>query len=131
MSNQMQLQLAAPNKLHCDKPFHMINVPGSEGDVGVMQGHAPMALSIDTGAVNAFSDDKTVAERWFVVGGYAEVTAERCTIMALEVHDIASFSRPEIESEVLKHKNQKGLSDEETRELHIAEAKLIAIDAEF
>lgn len=131
MSNQMQLQLAAPTKRHCDKPFHMINVPGSEGDVGVMQGHAPMALSIDSGAVNAFSDNDTIAQRWFIVGGYCEVTAERCTIMADEVLDIADFNREEIEAEVLSHKNATDLDDVATRALHIAEAKIIAIDAEF
>ncbi len=128
MSNQMQLQLAAPNKLHCDDAFTMITVPGAEGEVGVMYGHAPIALAIDTGSVNAYSDEKTVAKRWFIIGGFAEVKADRCTIMADEVHDMDEFNHAEIESEVIKLKHVEHLTDEQMRELHIAEAKLIALE---
>lgn len=130
MSNQMQLQLAAPNKLYCDKPYTMITVPGSEGDVGVLQGHAPMALTIAAGAVDAYQDDKTVADRWFVVGGFCEVVAERCSIMADEVTHMDDLNHDELQAEFSKIKAQPTMDEETSRRLEIIEAKILALEVE-
>jgi len=131
MSNQMQLQLAKPNKLHCDEQFAMITVPGSAGEVGVMFGHAPMALTINAGSLSAFSNENTIGKSWFVVGGYCEVTAERCTIMADEVFDIADLNKEEIEAEISSFKKEKHLDEDASKLLQIAELKLSAINTEL
>jgi F-type H+-transporting ATPase subunit epsilon len=61
----------------------MIVVPGSEGDFGVLHGHAPLISTVRPGVLEVLQGNK-VEQRFMVVGGIAEVTPERCTVLADE-----------------------------------------------
>jgi F-type H+-transporting ATPase subunit epsilon len=61
----------------------MVVVPGSEGDFGVLHGHAPLISTVRPGVLEVLQDNK-VEQRFIVVGGFAEVTPERCTVLADE-----------------------------------------------
>ena len=61
----------------------MVVVPGSEGDFGVLHGHAPLISTVRPGVLEVIQDNK-VDKRFIVVGGFAEVTPERCTVLANE-----------------------------------------------
>ena len=61
----------------------MVVVPGSEGDFGVLPGHAPLISTVRPGVLEVFQGNK-VEQRIFVAGGFAEVTPERCTVLADE-----------------------------------------------
>jgi len=59
-------------------------VPGSEGDFGVLHGHAPLISTVRPGVLEVLQGNK-VEQRFLVVGGFAEETPERCTVLADEV----------------------------------------------
>ena len=61
----------------------MVVVPGSEGDFGVLHGHAPLISTVRPGVLEVIQGNK-VDKRFIVVGGFAEVTTERCTVLADE-----------------------------------------------
>jgi F-type H+-transporting ATPase subunit epsilon len=61
----------------------MVVVPGSEGDFGVLHGHAPLISTVRPGVLEVIQGNK-VEQRFIVVGGIAEVTSERCTVLADE-----------------------------------------------
>jgi F-type H+-transporting ATPase subunit epsilon len=61
----------------------MVVVPGVEGDFGVMHGHAPLISLVRPGVLEVFQGSK-VEQRFIVAGGFAEVTPERCTVLADE-----------------------------------------------
>ncbi|HKH66445.1 MAG TPA: ATP synthase F1 subunit epsilon, partial [Reyranella sp.] len=61
----------------------MVVVPGSEGDFGVLHGHAPLISTVRPGVLEVLQGNK-VEQRFIVVGGFAEVTPERCTVLADE-----------------------------------------------
>ncbi len=61
----------------------MVVVPGSEGDFGVLPGHAPLISTVRPGVLEVYQGNK-VERRFIVVGGFAEVTPERCTVLADE-----------------------------------------------
>ena len=61
----------------------MVVVPGSEGDFGVLHGHAPLISTVRPGVLEVLQGNK-VDKRFLVVGGFAEVTPERCTVLADE-----------------------------------------------
>jgi F-type H+-transporting ATPase subunit epsilon len=61
----------------------MVVVPGSEGDFGVLHGHAPLISTVRPGVLEVFQGNK-VEQRFIVAGGFAEVTPERCTVLADE-----------------------------------------------
>ena len=61
----------------------MVVVPGSEGDFGVLHGHAPLISTVRPGVLEVIQGSKA-EQRFLVVGGFAEVTGERCTVLADE-----------------------------------------------
>jgi len=69
-------------------------IPASEGDMGVLEGHAPMIVTL-RGGVIALYDGEQVTDRMYVAGGFAEVTPERCTVLANEVVPAGELSRDE------------------------------------
>ena len=61
----------------------MVVVPGSEGDFGVLPGHAPLISTVRPGVLEVFQGNKA-EQRFLVAGGFAEVTPQRCTVLADE-----------------------------------------------
>ena len=62
--------------------------------MGVLEGHTPMIVMLRGGAISLYAGDQ-VSERLFVAGGFAEVTQERCTVLATEVVPVADLRRAE------------------------------------
>ena len=95
----LQFELVSPEALGFSKPVTLVTVPGGEGDFGVLPGHAPLIATVRPGVIDIYEqDDKTVSERIFVAGGFAEVTGERCTVLAEEAVPVTELHRGHIEA---------------------------------
>jgi F-type H+-transporting ATPase subunit epsilon len=90
----VNLEIVSPEKLLMSRAVDMVVIPASEGDMGVLEGHAPMIVMLRGGAISLYEDDR-VTDTLFVAGGFAEVTAERCTVLANEVMPIAEANKEE------------------------------------
>src|SRR5437764_15170999 len=77
----------------------MVVVPGTEGNFGVLPGHAPLISSIRPGTIDIY-EGQTVSRRIFVVSGIAEVTPERCTVLADQAMPPDQLDRGAIEAEL-------------------------------
>jgi F-type H+-transporting ATPase subunit epsilon len=88
------LEIVSPEKLLLSRPVEMVVIPASEGDMGVLEGHTPMIVMLRGGTISLYEDDQ-VTDRLFVAGGFAEVTPERCTVLANEAVPVAELSRAE------------------------------------
>ena len=77
----------------------MVVVPGTEGDFGAMVGHQPLIAALRPGVV-AIHDGGSLGEQFLGRGGFAEVTNERCTILAEEAIPIAELDRANIEKRI-------------------------------
>jgi F-type H+-transporting ATPase subunit epsilon len=83
MAETVAFELVSPEELLVSRDVAMVVVPGEEGDFGVLPRHAPLISSVRTGVISVYETDRhTVSERIFVAGGFAEVTPERCTVLA-------------------------------------------------
>ncbi len=80
---KFSFRLVMPERELLATEADMVVVPGSEGDFGVMHGHAPLISTVRPGVLEVFQGSK-VEQRFLVVGGFAEVTPERCTVLADE-----------------------------------------------
>src|SRR5213079_3688645 len=80
---KLSFRLVMPERELLDTDADMVVVPGIEGDFGVMHGHAPLISIVRPGVLEVFQGAK-VEQRFMVVGGFAEVTPERCTVLADE-----------------------------------------------
>ncbi|QQS10955.1 MAG: ATP synthase F1 subunit epsilon [Rhodospirillales bacterium] len=69
----------------------MVVVPGGDGDFGVMPGHIAMVSTVRPGVVELHDAGK-VSARYMVAGGFAEVTPERCTVLAEEAVPLAEVT---------------------------------------
>ncbi|HUZ73492.1 MAG TPA: ATP synthase F1 subunit epsilon [Stellaceae bacterium] len=98
MADKLQFELVSPEKLLLSEPVGMVVVPGTEGNFGVLPGHALFISTVRPGVIDVY-EDATVSERIFVSGGFAEVTPERCTVLADEAIPLAALDRAAIEAE--------------------------------
>ena len=134
MADSLELELVSPEILLLSQPVEMVVVPGTEGDFGVLPGHAPLIANIRPGALVVF-EGGNAAERFFLVGGFAEVTTERCTILAEGAMRVADIDRAAVEQEIRDLREDIAqLAEDADRDavaasLAIAEAKLQALDA--
>ena len=135
MADTVEFELVSPEQLLISAPVEMVVVPGAEGDFGVLPGHAPLISTVRTGVISVY-ENKAVSRRIFVSGGFAEVTAARCTVLADEAVDLEDADRAQAEARLATAR--EALADAESdderasveAELAIAEALLAAIDAE-
>ncbi|HTN12690.1 MAG TPA: ATP synthase F1 subunit epsilon [Acetobacteraceae bacterium] len=90
----IDLEIVSPEKLLLSRPVEMVVIPAAEGEMGVLGQHAPMIVLLQGGTIQIYENDQ-VTERLFVSGGFAEITPERCTVLANEVTPVAQVSRGE------------------------------------
>jgi F-type H+-transporting ATPase subunit epsilon len=100
MADRVQFELVTPERLVLSTEVEMVVVPGSEGNFGVLPGHAPLISTIRPGMIEIYETRPNVSERIFVVSGIAEVTPERCTVLAEEAMAPSSLDRTAIEAEL-------------------------------
>jgi len=99
MADRVQFELVTPERLLLSEMVEMVVVPGTEGNFGVLPGHAPLISSIRPGMIDVY-EGQTITRRIFVVSGIAEVTPERCTVLADEALPPEELDRGRIEAEL-------------------------------
>ena len=80
MSEKLILSIVTPEKLLVSEEVDQVNVPGSEGDLGILYDHAPILTNLRSGQLSYEKEGETIA--LVVSGGYLEVTDNRVTILA-------------------------------------------------
>jgi F-type H+-transporting ATPase subunit epsilon len=88
----VSLEIVSPEKLLLSRPVDMVVIPASEGDMGVLEGHTPMIVMLRGGTIDLYEGDR-ISERLFVDGGFAEVTQERCTVLANNAIPLAEVNK--------------------------------------
>src|SRR5208283_2531513 len=99
MPDRLEFELVTPERLLLSQPVEMVVVPGSEGNFGVLPGHAPLISTIRPGTIEIY-EGQAVIQRIFVVSGIAEVTPERCTVLADQAMSPDTLDRGAIDSEL-------------------------------
>ena len=130
---KVSFELVSPERLLLSVEADMVVVPGSEGDFGVLPRHAPLVSTVRSGVI-AVHDAGQVTERIFVAGGFAEVTPQRCTVLAERAISVADIDRAEIEAELKSAREElaDAANDDERsaaqRQVMLAQAILDAAD---
>ena len=77
-----------------------VSAPGSEGDFGVKAGHMAMVSSLRPGVLTITAANQTSPVRYFVAGGFADVNATSCTILAEQAVDVLTLNVGAVAAEV-------------------------------
>ena len=79
----LHFELVTPEKLVLSEDVHMVVVPGTEGEFGVMAGHAPVMATIkDNAELAVYRTAGAQPEKIRVSGGFAEVGDNGLTVLA-------------------------------------------------
>ncbi|HWE77707.1 MAG TPA: F0F1 ATP synthase subunit epsilon [Pseudolabrys sp.] len=94
----LHFELVSPEKLLFSGEVNQVDVPGAEGDFGVLAGHAPTVATLRPGIVTVHAPGGST--RIVVLGGFAEVSASGLTILAEVAEDASTMSPAAIESRI-------------------------------
>jgi F-type H+-transporting ATPase subunit epsilon len=96
MTDKFAFDLVTPEKLLKSGDAEMVTIPGTEGDMGVMAGHMALISTLRPGMITVTGGSQG-DERFFVSGGFAEVTAQKLTILAEEAVPANEFDSAALE----------------------------------
>ena len=78
----LHFELVTPDKLVMSDEVYMVVVPGTEGEFGVLAGHAPFMSTLRDGELAVYRTQGAQPERIPVSGGFAEVSDRGLTVLA-------------------------------------------------
>jgi F-type H+-transporting ATPase subunit epsilon len=78
----LHFELVTPDRLVMSDDVYMVVVPGTEGDSGIMVGHAPYMTTLKNGDIAVYRSAGSQPERIPVTGGFAEVSEKGLTVLA-------------------------------------------------
>lgn len=87
----IELEIVSPARLVLSRKVDMVVMPGYEGDLAAQENHAPMIVLLRGGVISLY-DGANVTSRLFVAGGFAEITQNRCTILADDAVPVEDLS---------------------------------------
>jgi len=94
----LHFELVSPEKLLFSGEVEQVDVPGAEGDFGVLAGHAPFVTTLRPGILtvhNASGEQKIV-----VLGGFAEVSDKGLTVLADVAESVEDIDRAMIATRI-------------------------------
>ena len=81
----LHFELVTPARLVRSEDVHMVVVPGTDGEFGVLEGHAPFMSTVRDGAIKVYRTPGAQPEEIKVQGGFAEVGDKGLTVLAEHV----------------------------------------------
>ena len=116
MAATLHLEVVSPEHLLLSAPVEMVVVPGTEGYFGVLPQHMLLLSTLRPGVIDVYSGG-AVTERYFVTGGFAEVTGTSCTVLVDEALPLTSLTKAFVTERLAKAKAKMdaAATEEETR----------------
>ncbi|GAA6181394.1 MULTISPECIES: F0F1 ATP synthase subunit epsilon [unclassified Shimia] len=95
MANVMQFDLVSPERSLASLEATSVQIPGADGDLTAMPGHAPLLTSLRPGVVRVQTAD---GEKDFVVTrGFAEVSSDSISVIAEHAHKGDEVTKADLE----------------------------------
>jgi F-type H+-transporting ATPase subunit epsilon len=95
---EFHFDLVSPERLVFSGEVEQVDVPGSEGDFGVLAHHAPLIAMLKPGILTIRGPGE--AKRIVVVGGFAEVNPDGLTVLADMAVPVEEFDRSSLAGEI-------------------------------
>ena len=124
MNDKVDFELVSPEKLLMSTQASMVVIPGTEGDFGILAGHTDIISNIRVGIVDVYADE-IIDKRVFVSGGVAEVSEDRCTILADEAIVLEEIDKKT--AEVRLSEAQKILDESKDEAARVTAERQVAI----
>ena len=96
MADTMQFDLVSPERRLASGAATSVQIPGAEGQLTAMPDHAPLITTLRPGVLSA--DMEGGVQRFAVLGGFAEISAEGTTVLAEAAYPATAENRAQIEA---------------------------------
>src|SRR3954447_3351522 len=90
--------LVSPEKIAFSGEVDQVDIPGLEGDFGVLAGHAPLVAAVKPGILTVFSGG--TQQKIIVLGGVAEMSDDRLTVLANVATSLEELDRAEFADKI-------------------------------
>lgn len=128
MAGQFKFELISPEQKLISEDVTMVTIPGEEGEFGVLAGHSPLLAAVRAGVVRIHKDaTNDNPRRVFVAGGFADVTAEHCTLLAEDVTDLSLVDVTALDAQIARLAADAATDERAAAKLAVARAKRAAI----
>ena len=91
-------ELVSPDKISFSGEVDQVDVPGSEGDFGVLAGHAPLIALLRPGMMTVYAGGEQT--RLVVLGGFAEVGPDGLTVLADVATSVEDLDRASLQKQI-------------------------------
>ena len=132
--DKVEFELVSPEKLLLSRAVDMVVVPGAEGDMGVLPRHSPTITTVRPGTIVIY-EGGAVSDRIFIAGGFAEVSDNRCTVLAEEALPVEDIDKATAQQSLADAREDISSADSDTARklaetaVAVSEAKIQAVDS--
>jgi len=99
MTDKISFDLVSPERLLLSEEAEMVTIPGTEGDMGVMAGHMPLISTLRPGLIDVKGGSEGDI-RFYVLGGFAEITGTKMTVLAEEAVPMSELDRAALDKRI-------------------------------
>jgi F-type H+-transporting ATPase subunit epsilon len=111
----LHFEFVSPERVLFSGDVDQVDLPGAEGDMGILAGHAPLVTALRPGIVTIFRG--STREGVVVTGGFAEVSPSGLTILADRAGPREDFDAAMLASEIKNTEEDIGdTTDEQVRD---------------
>ncbi len=114
MAGVLQFDLVSPERRLASLQAVEVQIPGADGDLTAMEGHAPVITTLRPGILRAVAADTTRA--FAVTGGFAEITASGVSVLAERAVPLEEATRSLIEGYVAEAREQAAQAHADDRD---------------
>lgn len=97
MAGTLKFELVSPERVLLSEDVAHVVLPGVDGDLGVLPGHAPLIVTLRPGTISVIGDGGAVTRRIFVKDGFAEFTPDTLNVLAEQAVNLEGVERSEID----------------------------------
>ncbi len=120
MASTIRFELVSPERILLSGEAEQVLLPGSEGDMTILPGHAPVISTLRPGVLDVMMDGSK--SRLFVKSAFAEVGPDRVTVLAEKAYDIAELDAATMATELAAAEAELSAAKDDSARLAANEA---------
>ena len=95
MAQTLRFEIVTPEKVIFSENVETVSLPGTEGELGIYPGHAPLMIQIDAGEVTVMHRGEN---RYLAVGtGFVEITNRKVSVLTDMAQDADQIDEQKVE----------------------------------
>ncbi len=97
------LEVITPEKVFYKGAVHLVNIPGLQGELGILCGHMALLVELKSGLVSTFDATMSVNESFVISGGFAEMNHKSLAILTEEAGFLRDFDSKQVSDSIAKY----------------------------